>query len=102
MALHVEIDRHEILRAALIQIARDRQRLQENLRHYHRTAEVEHDAAVVEIGERRREASEIAMARVADRRATGRRVLMDDLGAERRMDACCDAETVRVQQYREI
>src|SRR6185369_16631441 len=49
VALHVEIDRDEVARTSIVQIAGDRERLEKHLRHDHRAAEVEHDAAVVQV-----------------------------------------------------
>ena len=48
MTLHVEIDGDEILRAAGIEVARDRQRLEEHLRHDHGATDIQHDAAVID------------------------------------------------------
>src|SRR5690242_3329378 len=60
LALHVEIDRHEVARLSAAEVARDRQRLEKDFRHDDRAAEVQHDAAVVEIGERRGETTKVA------------------------------------------
>src|SRR6478736_7726102 len=86
VALHVKVGRDEVTRAAVVQIARDGEGLEKNLGHDHGAAQVQHDAAVVNVGERRREAAKIAVTRVADRGAVRRRVLVNDLGAQRRVD----------------
>src|SRR5437899_4895160 len=65
VALHVEIAGRKVGGFAVVQIARDRQRLQKYLGHYHGAAEVENDTAVLERGQRRGETVKIAMTRVA-------------------------------------
>ena len=55
-----------------------------------------------ERGERRGESPEVAMARVADRGAAGGRMLVDDLGADRRVHGARDAERARAEQQREL
>src|SRR6476659_9439020 len=67
MALHVEIASGEVCGFAGVEIARDRQCLQEDLGHYHRTPEIQHHSAVVKLRQRRSEATEIAVARVTNR-----------------------------------
>ena len=52
--------------------------------------------------ERRGEPAEVAVARVADRRAVRGRVLMDDLRAERGVHRDGHAEAKRVEQHREL
>jgi hypothetical protein len=51
VALHVEIAGREVGGFAVVQIARDRQRLQKYLGHDHGAAEIENDAAVLESGQ---------------------------------------------------
>src|SRR5256712_12171203 len=70
-------------RLAATQVARDGEGLEEHLGHHHRAADIEDDAAVMERGERRGEALEVAVARGAERGAVRRGALMDDVGAER-------------------
>src|SRR3954470_16417910 len=98
MPLHVEITRHEILRASLVQIARDGERLEENLGHDHGAAEVEHHTAILEVAQPMREAAEVSMARVPDGGTARGWMLMDDLGADRRVHRDWHAESPRVQQ----
>src|SRR4051812_9880278 len=76
MALHVEINRRKTLRAAVAEIARDRQRLEEHLRHDDGAAKVQHCATIVNREQRMGEPAKIAMARVADGSAITRRMLM--------------------------
>ena len=47
VAQHVEVAGSKRGRFSAVEIARDRQRLEENFRHDHRAAEVQDDAAVV-------------------------------------------------------
>jgi hypothetical protein len=54
------------------EISRDRQRLQENLRHDHRAADIQHHTAL-ELRDDRGEGLEIAVAGLAEHRAVGRR-----------------------------
>jgi hypothetical protein len=98
MADHVQIARREINRLGRIQIPRDRQRLQENLRHDDRAAEVEDDSAIVELGQRRSKTSEIPVARVADCGSVRRGMLMDDLGAECRVNGAGNTESLSREQ----
>jgi hypothetical protein len=84
MADHVQIARREIDRLGRVQIPRDRQGFKENLRHDDGAAEVENDAAVMQLRERRGKASEVAVTRVADCSTIRRRMLVDDFGAQ-----CC-------------
>src|SRR2546426_8168614 len=83
VALHVAVAGREPGRLAATQVARDGEGLEEHLGHHHRAADIEDDAAVMERGERRGEALEVAVARGAERGAVRRGVLMDDIGAER-------------------
>src|SRR5437762_10625772 len=76
--LHIEVDRDEVLRPAIVEITRDRKRLEKDFGHDHGAAEVEDDTAVIQVGARCGEAAEIAMARVADRRAVCCWMLMND------------------------
>ena len=50
VALHVEIAGGESGRLSVVEVPRDRQRLQEYLRHYHRATEVEDHSALVQRG----------------------------------------------------
>src|SRR4051812_8273152 len=102
MALHVEIDRHEVPRTARAEVASDRQRFEKDLGHDHGASEVQYDTAVVQIGECGGEASKNAMARVADRGATRRRMLMNDLGAECRVHGGWNSATIRREEHREL
>src|SRR5690348_2836761 len=81
VALHVEIAGNKVARAAVVEVARDRERLEKDLGHDHGTPEIERDSAVVERGERGGQATEVAVARVTDRGAVRGRMLMDDLRA---------------------
>src|SRR5881392_428820 len=82
VALHVAVARGEVLRLPAIQIARDGQGLEEHLRHDDGAAQVENDAAVIERGEGPGESLEVAVARGAEYRAVGRRVLVNDFGTD--------------------
>ena len=64
-----------------LQVARDGERLEEDFGHDDRAADVEHDAAVLQRRQRRRQPAEVAQARVANGGAVGGRVLVDDLRA---------------------
>src|SRR5687768_12222107 len=86
VALHVEIAGGEPGRLSIVQVARDRERLEKHFRHYHRATEVEDYAPVVKCGQRRGEPPEIPVARVSDSRAVGGGVLVNDLRAESGMD----------------
>src|SRR2546423_7039639 len=94
VALHIQIASREAGRFAIIQIARDRERFQENLGHYHRAAQVEHDTSIVERRQRCSEPTEIAMARIADCGAIRSRVLMDDFGAKRGVHGAGNSESI--------
>ena len=95
--LHVTVASHESRRLAAAQVARDGEGLEEDLGHHHRAAEIQHDPAVVERGERCGEPLEIAVARGAERRAIGRGMLVDDVGAERGVHRDRDAPVGRAQ-----
>src|SRR6185312_6174419 len=82
VALHVEIAGGESRRSPAVQVAGDRQRFQEYLRHDDSAPDVQRDTTVIECGEGARESPKIAMAGLTDRRAVGGRVLVDDLGAD--------------------
>ena len=71
LALHVAVTGREILRPSIVQIARDGKCLEKYFGHDHGTAQIQDDAPVIEIGDRGREAFEIAMTRSADCRAVG-------------------------------
>src|SRR5258708_36864807 len=98
MAVHVEIDRSEVLGPARIQGPCDRDGFEEQLGHDHRAAEIEHDAAVVDRYERVGQPAKVAVARVAYGGSVRSGMLMDDLGAERRMNCCGHAECVCGEQ----
>src|SRR5256885_6440414 len=83
LPLHVAIACREILGTAAIQVARDRERLEKHLGHDDRTPQIQHDAAVVQIGQHSRQALEVAVTGFPDRRAVRRWMLMDDYGADR-------------------
>ncbi len=102
VALHVAIARGEILGLSTVQIARDGQRLEKHFRHDHRAAEIQDHATVVEIGHRTREALEIAMTRGAQGRAIGRGMLVNDLGADRRVDGHGNPQLGTGEQHRGI
>ena len=103
VTLHVEVAAREAVRTAIAaEVARDGERLEEDLGHDHRAAEVEHDAAVVEADDRVREPAEVAMAGVADRGTVGGRMLVDDLGAERGVHGDGHAEPMGVEDHREL
>jgi len=93
--LHVEIARRESGRLTAVEIARNRQGFEKNLGHYHRASQIQHDAAVVQRRERRGQSAKIAVTGVPDRGATRRRVLMNDLGAERGVNGAGNSESVR-------
>ena len=98
----VQIARCERGRLAVVQIARDGQRLEEDFGHDHRAAEVEDDAPLVESGERCREPAESAVARVPNRRAAGGGVLVYDLGAQRSVNGARDSQSIGGQQHGQI
>src|SRR5689334_6534130 len=98
MTLHVEVDRHKILRAPFVQIARDRQRFEEHLRHDDGAADVQDDAAIVDRRKRGGESPEIAVTRVANGGAVRRWMLVNDLGADGGVDSHCDAESKSLEQ----
>src|SRR6185437_10427916 len=99
MALHVEIAGREAGRFTVVEIARDSERLQEDLRHYHRTAQIQHHPALVERRQRCRQAAKITVTGVADRGAVRRRVLVDYLGAQSSVHGTRNAQSIRSQQY---
>src|SRR4029079_7400450 len=102
VALLVEIDRDEIPRFSGVEIPRDRERLEKDLGHDHRAAEVEHDTTVVDLRERRGEATEVAVARVTDRGAIGLGMLVNDLGAECGVDGRRYPEAKGVEEQRQL
>src|SRR2546425_8331878 len=99
VTLHVAVARGEVLRTPAVQIARDRQCLDKHLRHHDRAAEIQDDAAVVEIRQHTGESLEIAMARGADRTAVGGWMLMHDLCPDRRVHRDRDAQLGAGEQY---
>src|SRR6185503_21274320 len=92
----------EVLRTSAVQIARDRQRLEKNLGHDDGAAEIEHDAAVVEIGQRARKPLEVAMTRCPERGAVGARMLVDDFGTDRRVYGDRHVELRAREQYGDV
>ena len=96
--LHIEIARHEVLRLPMVEVARDGERLQEHFGHDHRAPEIEHDAAIVQAVEARRQASKIPVARVADRCAVRAGMLMNDFGTDRGVHGDWNAVVLRAQQ----
>src|SRR6266513_4821967 len=99
VALHVEVAGCESGRLAVVEVSRDRQRLEKNLRHYHGAAEVENDTPVLQRRKRCGETAEIPVAGVADRGAIGGWMLMNYLGAQRRVHGAGDAEAMRGQNH---
>src|SRR5687767_793505 len=81
VALHVEIAGGEPRGPALVEVARDRQRLEEHFGHDDRAAYIQNDATVVQRRERRRQPSKVPQAGIANRRAVGDRMLMHDFSA---------------------
>src|SRR5688500_7152377 len=81
--LHVEVAGDEIEWLPVIEVPRDRERLEEHLGHDHRASEVEYDASAMEGGKRAGKPAEVAMTRVADGRPARRGMLMNDLRPER-------------------
>src|SRR5439155_25464225 len=102
MALHVQIDGDEILRTSVVEVPRDRERLEKHLWHDHRAAEIEHYAAAVERQERGREATKVSVAGISDSSAARRGVLMDYLGADGRVHGCRAADRLRREQDRKL
>jgi hypothetical protein len=80
--LHVEVGRGEMGRPPRTEIPRDRQRLQEDFRHQHGTAPVEHHATLVKIRDGSGKPPEVAVTGCADRGSIGSRMLMDDFSAD--------------------
>jgi hypothetical protein len=100
VALHVEVRREEVRGAALLEIARDRERLEEDLRHDHGAAPVEHGAAVVNRGEGSREAKEIPVAGGTEGCPVGGGVLMDDFRPDRGVDGHRDPGPMAGEEHR--
>ena len=86
VSLHVEIDRHEVLRLPAVQIPRNGERFEKNFRHDHRAPEIEHDSTITDSDQSAGEASKVSMTRVANRRAVRGGMLMNDLGTESRVN----------------
>src|SRR5213076_480474 len=82
VALHVAVARGEVLRLPTTQIACDGQGLEEHFGHDDGAAQVQDEAAVIERGKGPGESLEVAVARSAEYRAVGRRVLVNDFGAD--------------------
>ncbi len=102
VALHVEVAGRERGGLSRVQVSRDGERLEKNLRHDHRASQIEHDAAIVQRGQRRGETPEIAVARLPDRGAVRGRMLVDDLGTEGGVNAGRNPAAVRAQKYRQL
>jgi hypothetical protein len=94
VALHVEIAGGESGRLSVVEVSRDRQRLQKYLWHDHRAPEVEDDSTFVQGGEGCGEPTEVAVAGVADRRAICRWMLMNYLGANGCVNGAGDSQPV--------
>jgi hypothetical protein len=98
MALHVEIDSDKTLRPAFVQISRDGERFEKHLGHDHGAPEIEHDPTIVNAGEAGGQTAEVAVARIANRGAVCRRMLMNDLGSQRGVNGSGNAEPARGEQ----
>src|SRR5256885_6311357 len=99
VALHVEVAGSEVGGFSAVEVARDRERLEENLRHDDRAAEVEHDTPVVKARQGRGQSAKVAVAGVTNRSATGRWVLMNDFSPERGVHGAGNSEIGSGKQY---
>src|ERR1041384_1004111 len=81
---HVERGRGEIT-GRMAEVARDGKRFEKNLRHDHRRPDVQHDS-VLELRHDRSEPLKIEMGRLAEHRAIGRGMLVDDVRADGDVD----------------
>src|SRR6266446_8489144 len=76
MTLHVAIACSKVLRPPAVEVARNRERLEENLGHHDGAAEIQHHTTIVETRQDGGEPFEIAVAGSADGSAVGGRMLM--------------------------
>src|SRR5688500_2697818 len=102
VALHVQITGCKTRRLPRMQIARNRQRLEKYLGHDDSAAEVEHDTAIVEVGEGRCEAAEIAVAGIANRGSVRSRMLVNYLRADRRVNSTGNGSAPGREHHREL
>jgi len=102
VTLHVEVAGSEPPWPAVVDISGHRQRFEKHLRHDHRGAYVDHHSTVVEPRECGSKPAKVAVPGVSNGCAVGRRVLMDNFSAQRRMDGIRHPEPERLQKERKL
>src|SRR3954462_8921632 len=102
MPLHVAVACGEVRGTAAVEVARDRQRFEEYLGHDDGAAEIQHDAPVMQIGQRAGEAFEIAVTGGAECGAVGAGMLVNDFSPDSRMHGHRHTQLRTGEQHRYI